>query len=154
MFPNPNSNSTISTSTTGIYNAFSTAGYAPASIVSCANGGPIITGSGALTAGVLAPLYTFNNTRSKISHLTIRAVDATVRTLRVKITNENGVIYDFTSAALTTNQGCCLAGQARNDAFIIFPPIESLVNCKIEIASSVTETGKFTIEIAYQTMRL
>ena len=139
--------------TTGIFNSFTVAGYTAQTIDTKVTSGAIATFSGALTANTLSTVLNSPSSGGIISHLSIRTVDTTSRTLRVKITNETGVLCDTTSAAITlTDNGCVLAGFART-SLLQLPPIQSLGNFKVEIASSLSETDKFIIEIAYQTRR-
>lgn len=141
------SSSTIQ-ATKNLYSACSTAGYT--AVQGIGVGGPHrISTSGALTANTLVDLINESGSAGYISQLSIYTNDATSRTLRIVVTVDGASIYDFTSAAITSsNAGAVLAGQWHGTSSFSLPPIYYTTSIRVQYASSVTETGKFTISLA------
>lgn len=142
------SSSTVQ-ATKNLYNACSTAGYTP--LVVGQNLAARNSISGALTANTLVDIINESGSAGYISQLTIYAFDATSRTIRVVITVDGSNIYDFTSAAFTSGSnptGVVLAGQLTSSSSFSLPPIFYTNSIRVQYASSVTETGKFTISLA------
>lgn len=141
--------------TKSIVNAFSTAGYTAASIVSVAAVGGVSQLSGALTANTLAPMLDITGAGIRMPHLTIRSNDAAARTLRVVVTVDGVEVYNRTSASFSAiARGCFLAGKGvaeSSNGLFLSPAIIATSSLKIEIASNVTETDKFTTEYVYNT---
>lgn len=134
--------------TKNLYNACSTAGYTALTTMAASSTARSST-SGALTANTLVDLINESGSAGYISQLSIFANDATSRTLRIVITVDGSSIYDFTSAAITTGQaGAVLAGALSNSNPQSLPPIYYTNSIRVQYASSVTETGKFTISLA------
>lgn len=149
MFP-----STAGTRRTAtIINRFSTAGYSAQTID--VENGAIATLSGALTANTLKTMLNITSAGGVMTKLAVATVDGTNRTLRVVVTVDGGVAYDYTSAAFSGgNTGCNLAGKQRGEAsgyYCLTPNIVWTTSLKIEIASSLTETDKFTCYWLYNT---
>mgnify|MGYP003475594522 CR=1 FL=1 len=134
--------------TTNIYNAFSTAGYSAIGSIE-SNTLSRVSTSGALTANTLVDLINESGSAGFISQLSISTNDATSRTLRIVVTVDGVDRYDYTSAAITTSgNGTVLAGQRRAVDSWTLPPIAYTNSIRVQYASSVTETGKFTISLA------
>jgi len=113
--------------------------------------GGIDTLSGAMTLNTLKSFLSVSGTGGEMPLLTVRTNDVTARTIRVKITVD-GVAYDFTSASISTSgTGVILAGSNSSINPSVTPPIRWKSTFVIEIASSVTETDKLTIEWIYNT---
>lgn len=149
MFP-----STAGTRRTAtIVNKFSSAGYA-VQIVDV-EPAAIATLSGALTANTLKTMLNITSAGGVMTKLAVISADATARTLRVVVTVDGGVAYDYTSASfLSANFGCNLAGKQRGETsgyYCITPNIVWTTSLKIEIASNLTETDKFTCYWLYNT---
>lgn len=133
--------------TKNLYNACSTAGYTAITTIGQIQSSSV-SASGALTANTLADLINESGSAGYLSQLSIFANDATSRTLRIVITVDGTVIYDKTSAAITAvSSGAVLAGSAQN-SFAPLPPIYYTNSIRVQYASSLTETGKFTISLA------
>ena len=136
-------------STKTIVNKFGISGTAGAAIYSDAMA--ISTLSGAMTLNTLKSFLSISGSGGSMPCLTVITNDATARTIRVKVTID-GVAYDFTSATISTSgNGVVLAG--RTDATLASrtPPIVWKSTLVIEVASSVTETDKLTLEWIYNT---
>jgi len=134
--------------TTNLYNAFSTAGYTAKSDMDV-NVLAKTSTSGALTANTLAELINESGSAGYIYQLSIYTNDATSRTLRVVITIDGVVRYDITSGAIATlGSGTILAGIYTGGYAFSLPSIFYTNSIKVEYASSVTETGKFTLSLA------
>lgn len=111
----------------------------------------IATLSGAMTLNTLKSFLSISGSGGEMTLLSIRTNDATARTIRVKITVD-GVAYDFTSASISTGgTGVVLAGSSGEANASPTPSIKWKSTFVIEIASSVTETDKLTIEWIYNT---
>ena len=141
-------------STKTIKSVQSTAGYTTLNIATSSTDGAIAVNSGALTANTLATIFSSSGTAVTFSHLTVRCVDATARTLRVVVEVDGLTAFDFTSASTsTTNNGVLLAGwRAPLSSSFALPPIISQASLVVKVASNLTETDKFIIEYAYQEM--
>jgi len=149
MFP-----STAGTRRTAtIVSKFSSAGYTAQTVdVETA---AIATLSGALTANTLKTMLNITSTGGVMTKLAVVSADGTARTLRVVVTVDGGVAYDYTSASFSSvNLGCNLAGKQRSESssyYGITPNIVWTTSLKIEIASNLTETDKFTCYWLYNT---
>ena len=143
---------TASVSTKSIVNSTSASGFAGAGITNSNGLGTVSTNTGALTANTLATMLDLTGAAGTMQCLTVRTVDATARTIRVKITIDGVTAYDKTSASISTaNNGIMLCGQIGVAYPNYVPPIKWKTAIKIEVASSVTETASFTFEWAYNT---
>ena len=141
------SSSTIQ-ATKNLYNACSTAGYTGLSSVGQSSTAKNST-SGALTANTLVDLINESGSAGYLSQLSFYCNDATSRTLRVVITVDGTGIYDVTSAAMAgSNVGAVLAGALSSTNPQSLPPIYYTNSIRVQYASSLTETGKFTISLA------
>jgi len=134
--------------TKSLYNACSTAGYTAVTNIgenSCARN----SASGALTANALVDLINESGSAGYLSQLSIYCIDATSRTLRIVVTVDGTIIYDFTSSAITTAyRGAVLAGNHSSGNNSALPPIYYTNSIRVQYASSVTETDKFQISLA------
>lgn len=141
------------TSTISIVNSFSKAAWTSVPIDSAVNYGSVLVSSGGTTANTLKQLLSISGSGVTMSQLSFRVADATSRTMRVKITVDGIVAFDYTSASITTSGGgCCLAGTARispSAPVMLIPPIKAKSTLLIEYASSLTETDKIIAEYVY-----
>lgn len=136
-------------STRAVINKYGIASTAGVSVNS--NGQAIATLSGAMTLNTLKSFLNVSGTGGEMPLLTVRTNDATARTIRVKLTID-GVVYDFTSASIAVSgTGVILAGSNSSANPSFTPSIKWKSTFVIEIASSVTETDKLTIEWIYNT---
>lgn len=139
---------------TSIINYFSSGGealYAIPAWVPCKS-----TLSGALTAGALKTLLNISGA-GVLKFIGVQALDATSRTLRLKITIDGTVAFDSTSAACTTSYGTKIGV---GGVTVHTPATPSFVpaldrepfnsSCIVEIASSLTETDKLALLHAYE----
>lgn len=106
--------------------------------------------SGALVAGTLKTIINITGS-GVVTYLSASVIDATARTLRVKVTLDGIVIYDYTSAgAGQANSGAVIFGSADatgdGEPMIGVPFISSF---KVEIASSLSETDLLGIGYRY-----
>jgi len=140
--------STTIQATKALYNACSTAGYTAITSMAASTTAKTST-SGALTANTLVDLINESGSAGYLSQLSIFTVDATSRTLRIVVTVDGTNIYDITSAAISAGQsGAVLAGSVSTSNPQALPPIYYTNSISVQYASSVTETGKFTISLA------
>ncbi len=140
--------STTIQATKALYNACSTAGYTAVTNLG-ENALARNSVSGALTANTLVDLINESGSAGYLSQLSIFTGDTTSRTLRIVVTVDGASIYDFTSAAITAiNSGAVLAGIHSSGNNASLPPIYYTNSIRVQYASSVTETGKFTISLA------
>lgn len=136
-------------STRAIFNKMAISGTAGATLTTHIEG--INTLSGAMTANTLKSFLSISGTGGEMPVLSVRTNDATARTIRVKITID-GLAYDFTSASISASGvGVILAGSNSSANPSFTPPIRWKSTLIIEIASSVSETDKLTIEWIYNT---
>lgn len=140
---------------TSIVNRFSTNGATALNLTNLNQYGRSYA-SGALTANTLSTVLNVSG-RGRIDLLGVYTEDTTSRTIRVKITLDGTVVFDATSAAITSVFGGVMpigGAQYTSSAsltFAMFQPIEFSQSLVIEIASSLTETNKLTSVINYQT---
>ena len=140
--------STSIQATKNLYNAFSSAGYTAVGSMSAISTAKTSV-SGALTANALVDLINESGSAGYISQLSVYANDATSRTLRIVITVDGASIYDVTSAAISSGtSGAVLAGAVSSTNPQALPPIYYTNSIRVQYASSVTETGKFTATLA------
>lgn len=111
--------------------------------------------SGAMTSATLKTVVSISGSAGILDYFAVRTADSTSRTLRVKITVDGVVVFDFTSAATTTTSDLTsivssLAEQGYGAGLeaggIILTWNNTLL---IEAASSVTETDKFKYYYRY-----
>lgn len=134
--------------TKSLYNACSSAGYTAITSMAASTTAKTST-SGALTANTLVDLINESGSAGYLSQLSIYTNDATSRTLRIVVTVDGTGIYDITSAAISAGQsGAVLAGSVSTSNPQALPPIYYTNSIRVQYASSVTETGKFTISLA------
>lgn len=140
--------STTIQATKNLYNACSSAGYTalnPLASITTAK----TSISGALTANTLVDLINESGSAGYLSQLSIYTNDATSRTLRIVVTVDGTSIYDITSAAISAGfSGAVLAGALSSVNPQALPPIYYTNSIRVQYASSVTETGKFTSSLA------
>lgn len=134
--------------TKSLYNACSTAGYTAIGSLGQSSTAKNSV-SGALTANTLVDLINESGSAGYLSQLSFYCNDATSRTLRVVITVDGTDIYDITSGTMSgSNQGAVLAGSVSSTNPQALPPIYYTNSIRVQYASSVTETGKFTSSLA------
>lgn len=136
-----------------IINNVSTAGFPWAGVRSSIQGAKSVA-SGAMTANTLKTVISVSGSAGVMDYLTIKTADATSRTLRVKITVDGVVVFDFTSAATaTTGDIACIISSTTDTSATAPEPSELKLTWNntllIETASSVTETDKFTYYYRY-----
>lgn len=139
--------------TTSIVGKYSSAGFTPDTI----DGEPYVIAalSGALTANTLKTMLNITSVGGRMPKLAFKTADATARTMRVVVTVDGVSVYDFTSASFSaSNTGIYLAGKGRGEVASTFTYASDIVfttSLKIEIASNLTETNKFTMYYLYNT---
>ena len=139
-------------STKSIVNMFSSAGYTTRAVQDYSTTGAVVTLSGALTAATLKTMLSVSGSGGQITLLTVKAVDVTARTIRVKITCDGVSVYDYTSAnTATANNGATIAGPNSSTSSLVLPPILWKSTVVVEIASSLTETDKLSVQWIYNT---
>lgn len=137
-----------------IINNVSTAGFLWVGVRSSIQGAKSVA-SGAMTANTLKTVISVSGSAGVMDYLTIKTADATSRTLRVKITVDGVVVFDFTSAATATSGDTACIISSTTDAGASAAPEPSELKLTwnntllIETASSVTETDKFTYYYRY-----
>lgn len=108
--------------------------------------------SGATTADVLKTMLSISGAGA-VKFLCLKKVDATPRTLRLKVTIDGVTVFDATSASDTNaNYGLLAVGSNIDSAW---PQLESVAfnsSLLVEAASSVaSETDKLTLYTIYET---
>ena len=109
--------------------------------------------SGALTAATLKTLLTVTG-GGEVPLLFVRGVDATSRTVRVRVTVDGVVAFDATSSAMTlANDGIIVMGQYDSSSLINASTnsIKFNTSLVVDVASSLTETNKVTLAYALTT---
>lgn len=129
-------------STSLIVSSKSVAGFAsdgPVNILTSAKN----TLSGAMTAGVLKTVLSVSG-KGKLPLLAVKFIDGTSRTVRVKITIDGGVAFDYTSAAIASaGDFVVIIGNVGASSYVQEAlPITWNSSLLIELADSLTETDK------------
>lgn len=108
--------------------------------------------SGSLTAATLATAYSLTG-RGRLNLFAVYTMDATPRTIRVKITIDGTVVFDATSSSISNSgYGVVPVGVlSGTTGSLAFQPIDFQTSCLIEYASDLTESGKFTRVVNYET---
>mgnify|MGYP003649767547 CR=1 FL=1 len=138
-----------------IVNRFSTNGAVAYNITNLSQYGKEYA-SGALTANTLSTVLSVSG-GGQINLLGVYTTDATNRSIRVKITLDGAVVFDATSAAITSaNTGVVPIGGAQYTSaasltLAFLQPIQFSQSLLVEIASNLTETNKLTSVINYET---
>lgn len=114
--------------------------------------------SGALTANTLATMLTVNGP-GVLTFAGVRVNDATARTVRLQLTMDGTVVFDSTSASISTSGHGIIAVGYNIDTTTgtstastgpqALPFASSLV---LKIASSITETDKISALYSYYTV--
>ena len=131
-----------------------TAGFTMITVSSISGGTPIIpVSSGALTANTLAQVFSHTGS-GKMTHFTARNLDATARTMRLKVTIDGATSFDYTSASIAgSGSGVILAGVSSAASTSIIPELEWETGITIEWASNANETAKFGAEYVWQELK-
>lgn len=137
--------------TTSIVNYFSSGGVSSAWNLQAAestNSREVL--SGALTAGTLATVLSVTGA-GEVPWLGAYTKDGTSRTVRARVTVDGVVVFDATSAAITVSgQGLMVCGvEPTASRYTQSPvPVRFFNSLLVEVASSLTETGKVAISYA------
>lgn len=132
--------------TTSIVNAHSSGGTATSTSVAAAvTNGLKEVQSGALTANTLATVLSVSGAGA-IPALTAYTLDATARTVRLKVTVDGTSVFDATSSSITSSgAGIFAAGYSSSGLVQFGEPIVFTSSLLVEVASSLTETNKVAI---------
>lgn len=140
---------------TSIVNGFSTTGWTPTTQPATGAQGAAWTKqslSGVCVAATLKTILSITGA-GQLNFIGVSTVDTTARTMRFKITLDGVVVFDSTSASVSVAQkGGVLIGTQDNGQVNYFPTQSAsfAASCLIEFASSVTETDKCNIFLAYK----
>lgn len=145
-----------SRSPTSIVQLNSTTGYTPNATISIAGSGLNLRVeakeilSGALTSATLATALSLTG-GGVISYLSIFAVDATARTLRLQLVIDGTTVFDSTSASNSTaDKGTLIIGSQASSGWATEHDIPFNSSLVVKIASSLTETNKIGIGVRYR----
>lgn len=144
-------------STTAVVHRYSDSGVAATAISSSVFGARCKTAnSGALTAGVLSSaLVNISGTAGVLTDCSLHTVDATARTLRIKIVADGVTVFDSTTASVSASGSgfwaCCNGSYDNTSAVANTPSIVFNSTLTIQVASSLTETDKVRLSYAYST---
>lgn len=110
--------------------------------------------SGAMTANTLKTVVSVSGSAGIMDYFAVKTADTTSRTLRVKVTVDGFVVFDFTSSATTTASDLTSIISSFTDHSGIGLEAGGIRltwnnTLLIEAASSVTETDKFTYYYRY-----
>lgn len=145
----------LTNSPTAIVNGFSSG--SPNGVVMAANG-CLETLSGALTANTLATILNLS-TGGVIERLALYTKDATARTLRLQVTIDGVIVFDSTSASISTSAmgiiaiGVVVLSETTGSVYAFYPgaPVPYNSSCVVKIASSLSETDKIALLSSYRT---
>lgn len=106
--------------------------------------------SGALTAGVLGTVLNITG-RGQINLIGAHSVDATSRTIRLKVTADGLVIFDATTNVMASSSiGLLALGYTDSATVHKFQPLRFSNSLLVQIASSLTETDKINTLVNYE----
>ena len=110
--------------------------------------------SGALTAAVAKTMLNLSGASGLISLCALKSVDATARTITLKVTCDGVVVYNAAIATGVVNYGhyaCGVGGTYAVGNSVTSPslPIKFQSTLIVEITSSLTETDKLTLYYDY-----
>lgn len=136
-------------STTQIVNAFSSNGWSGIGTISPALNSVAVV-SGVLTANTLATVLNLTG-KGELTYFDNLTGDATARTMRVQIVCDGVTVLDSTSASISTNGTGMFLGMDLPSGFLTMPETPTYFNktLTVKIASSLSETGKFTSHYIY-----
>lgn len=143
-----------------IVNAWSSGGSVDAILLSSIKSAKVLS-VGSVTAGVLKPVLSIGGS-GVINIAAVSAVDATTRTLRLKITLDGNVIFDATSSNSTATGSGIIGIGYLSSASTSVPGIVPVVapqriefdkSLKIECASSLTEAAPANLSVNYEVMQ-
>lgn len=133
-----------------IVNGFSTTGVVAQNMGGVSNAKLVL--SGALTAGVLATVLSVAG-GGELNLVAATSVDATSRTVRLKITLDGVVVFDSTTAAVAVAGNGLVAvglgGSATGSQIWDSQKVAFNSSCLVEVASSLTETNKVQAHLNY-----
>lgn len=118
-------------------------------------GGEKVTLSGALTANTLKTMLNISGA-GVLKACAVQALDATSRTLRLKITIDGVAAFDPGASAANTTLNSAIVGVGgittyNSTTFMLaFERIPFNTSCLVEIASSLSETDKLALLYAYE----
>ena len=132
-------------------------GAAPLGMVLMAGyGGEKVTLSGALTANTLKTMLNISGA-GVLKACAVQALNATSRTLRLKITIDGVAAFDPGASAANTASNAAIIGVGgtmpynSSPIFVIaFERIPFNTSCLVEIASSLSETDNLALLYAYE----
>ena len=117
-------------------------GYDPPGIVKS-------TLSGALDAGVYSAALVDVAGSGYLTYCALNGVDATSRTLTLKVVLDGVIVYEATSAALTNAQTYMLAAGCATPTGFVLDYIPFLSSLKLYVKSSLGETDKLKLWYQY-----
>jgi hypothetical protein len=120
--------------------------------VACGAVGQLEVLSGAVTANTLKTLLTISSA-GEMTQLSAYTKDTTSRTVRCQVTVDGTVVFNSTTAAITTSGSGIIVTGRRSDATFesVFPTIRFNSSLVVEVASSLSETDKVAIGYVTQT---
>lgn len=128
--------------TRAIVNAYSVAGFTPQNVITVLDPSAKTALSGAMTANTLKTVLSATGAGT-MHHFAGQYVDGTSRTMRIKITIDGVVAFDYTSAANTAPGAIAGVIAGFSASTTDETPIRFNSSLLIEAASSLTETDKF-----------
>lgn len=106
--------------------------------------------SGALVAGVLQNMLTING-KAEVSVLGLSTNDATSRTMQLQIIVDGVIVFNpISNAVVVSGAGLGVAGSAAGTSRSYGNVIRCNSSLQVNVASSLSETGKFTLTYALQ----
>ena len=139
--------------TKAIVNAFSASGWASVAINDDSSAKVIASGS--LTAATLATVLSVTGA-GEMNYLTMKCLDATIRTMRIQVICDGVAVFDSTSASANHSSVSVVVIGAMVDISVPYPFSESgdgirwNTSMQVNVASSLTETDKFNIYTKYR----
>ncbi|RTL37165.1 MAG: hypothetical protein EKK53_21585 [Burkholderiales bacterium] len=142
--------------TTSIINSHSSGGTSTVSMNAASMASARAIGSGLMNSGVLSTLLNVTSGAGRVPLLAIGTVDATSRTIRLRVTVDGTVVFDATSSAIAANGNGIFAAGAFASAGVFAPsePIVFQKSFKVEaayVSANPTETDK--LQLLYQMHR-
>lgn len=139
--------------TKAIVSAFSTSGWASSAISDDATAKVIASGS--LTAATLSTVLSVTGA-GEMNYLTMKCIDATIRTMRIQVVCDGVAVFDSTSASANHSGASVVVIGTMVDFSVPKTFSESgdgirwNTSMQVKVASSLTETDKFNIYTKYR----
>lgn len=132
-----------------LVNGIAQAGWSGASNTYPNPAGRVVT-SGALAANTLADVFNITGAGT-LKFIGVNSTDAIAKTMRLVLTLDGTVVFDYTSGTLGTGQGGVLIGDADANTSYALDRVPFSKSARLQWATSVAQTGGLQANLIYET---